>query len=97
MAKKKLTPQAKLERIEKIIYNIFGDIMSNKPSAELFSIIQNDLTQCMAVIKSDVDDDMVIAKLWVETERGLLIERGIAKGAYTQLTLGEAGKKTDGK
>jgi hypothetical protein len=80
MARKKLTDSVKLERIEKALLNLVADICSNKASPELLGIAQSEIALCLAVIRSSVDDELVIGKAWAELEAKILQDRAVARG-----------------
>lgn len=88
MARKKLTLQRKYERVMAVLVNTAGDIESSKKTAEVLGVVLRDIALCLAIHKSDHDDDMEIAQNWVKIEEGMLKSRAKYNG-YRQAWLGE--------
>lgn len=86
MAKKKATIQTKLDRIMATILNLASDIASSKKTAEVLAVAEKDLALCIAVYRADYDDDMEIARLWIEIENKLIVDRAVFHG-YIQTSL----------
>jgi len=97
MRAKKLTSDRKIELIRTILQNAIADIITGKAAPELLGIVQNDLCHALAVIQSDQDDEMVIAKAWVTLEARLLIDRAASRGAIQLELRDDGGKVLHGK
>lgn len=88
MAKKKLNEKTKLEKIAAVLQNTANDIISSKKTPEVLTIVIRDIALCMAIRESEYDDDLEIARLWINQENVLLQGRGAYNG-YRQLSLSE--------
>lgn len=86
MAKKKLTDQRKVERILAGLLNTASDIASSKKTAEVLAVIQKDIALFIAIAQSEVDDDLEIARKWLEVEHSLIQDRAAYHG-YIQASL----------
>lgn len=80
MAMKKMTDAQRVARVKIALKNLVSDICTNKPSPELLGIAQNQIALCLAIIESNVDNEMVIGKNWADIENRILTDRAVARG-----------------
>jgi len=96
MAKRKFNQVSKTQKIMAILRNSADDIISSKKSPEVLGVILRDIALALAVSESEFDDDIEIARLWIEWEEKLVKGRANNHG-YRQLALGDESNVPGGK